>query len=1486
MRTPVKFARFFAVVIIFGALALAALITFWFVLGGRERVRAGIVSQLQPVFGDSFDIKEISLYPHSIVLHEVIYDPTPTLHVNVSVVSIRISPYALLSRRSSWQGAIEEIELHNPRLTVSPSSHDSLEANPGFKYVPYSLKKLSILKIIKRIRVIDGSISHFGFDRFLIDDLTGQIDLIEPTQSTLTLTADIPLLKDCSIKIDGRGDVTTGDFYSLLGLKIARLEDVDFRTVDKLEIGKGSMELQMEVWGGEDLKFAGLIRGDSIDVVYNDLVFLKDGAISGRMFGQCLDLNGTMSINGNPVVFTLSSDDLFHLNWKGNLKSQVDLAKFTQSLPAAPSITGSVAIEGSFTGQNEIWDGTLSLKSPAIGYSSLIFKQPNIDLIVKDGKIVTKTATAQIGRGSVELSGFTDITFDAISLDCRIEQQWLSTETPSWCKIDSPRLKGSFGVTLKEGIWFGGGEGGLFDKSDSIFVEIDANIQRDELLFDIKPANLKRGSVAFRYCPFEKTSIHLTGRDPHYLLKEIVNPKYLQEIWFQYGVQLDLEGSPQDIQGNMSIDGSNPLRSIGIDWNLKKYGNEWQGDLVSTIQLPGREQINGRATVKATNDYFKLLNGKLASGNRRELLSAKGSYSFAQRNFHDIFIKGEDLPIIEFAAMFIDGIESDLKTDVDFVVESTGENLTWDGTAEIAYPDSAEYTFEASGSLSPEKFTLNRALLSSRNDDSLFFKANGAYNFRTQSFDSLIVSLTQFDLSRTFDLFAPGMRGRFGGLVNARIDLSGNLKKPSITTDIHLTSGTLYGSPGYWANFSLEGSDGKYNAGHFNLGHNISALIGGSGFADLVNKQYRFSATSHNAEVGRLVKALSGIDLTLDGNGDISINADNSDPAKQITARIDMNSGTLSHIDFRRLSAQLSLSGMNSGIPTLHFDSLSVDWGDAIGTIKGELPLTAERSINMDVALEGRLTGFLPRITDSFSNPRGSGKITLNLGGDIRRLWLKSGSLTLNQAGFKVDQIIREVRNLNADFSLDSLGYFRINRFDFRIDDTPVKISNREADIESGEQPIEIYGYNLGILMVETAEEGFWIVIPGLMEKSWGGYLALSGIYGKSAFEFRGPSSKPYAIGKATLRNAIITYPPLHGSGQPSKFGSAVLDLLQRIHWDARVASGLSCRYYREISGLGELQAWEDIKNQVGGGLLNPGLKMFIDIRIDDNPVGLSFIGSIADTLKLSGELTSSQGSVEFLDLNFQIDKVGMQFNPAMLEPTIYGTAATTIVDSSGISREVRIRVGSGGSKLPLTAAPPDRASFSDLTLTFEDDQGHSQEQIMALLGYTPEMLPGKLSGLGGELFESATPLKKWQRGFERRLERWTGLDRITVQTNVAQNFLERQFNPVGDVNPNQMGSYWNLFYGSRVTLGKYILPNLYLSYTGALASQVETYSLTRLGIQHSWDANYRLTRISNNLVLNYRYEYNELALSQANSVMIRYSWVFNLQRQLAKVWK
>ncbi len=1470
-----KFGRIFAVLFALGMLAIFSLLVFWFFLGGRERVRSEIVSNLQPILGETFDIASISLYPHSVVFHDVTLDPAPTLHIHLKAASIRLSPYALLQGASDWQGAIEEIELIEPRLSIAtPDSVDTLASL--FAYKPYALKKLSLLTVISRIRVLNGSIARDKFERLLVDQITGQVELTDPRHATLNMTALMPYLEGTAIEVDGSGDVTTGDFFASLRSEIPELEELHFQNMpEDIEITKGNLFVELDVWGGADVRFNGEIIGDSIGAKIGDKIDLSGGKLSGKLFGQTLEVSGSVTANNNPLDFAILASDIFRGSWSSRVAARVDLATIPRSFPESPGMEGTIDVTGEANGRGRDWGGMVTLTSDAVSIAGIELRRPRGVLNIKNGLLTTEDFTADFGNGAIALSGEADPVTGDIDLQGDIQQSLDGLPR----LIAANRLSLAFGITRKEGVWFGGGEGGIFDSAGTCHARVGLSIRQNEFQFDIIPVGGKRGYIGVNYNPKDKTPLHITAREPQFLLQDIVKPGTMPDLVYEYSVKVDAEGTFSDIEGSFAAEGGDPTRGLEAWWSLSKSQEGWKGDARTTVKLPNRQVLKGIARLSLSERSFDLLQGSLRSETGEKVMEGRGRYLFADRRFDKVDVECEDLPIVELMRLVVDDVEPGLDAEADFKIKSEDGKISWGGVSRLVFPDSARYSFAADGRIEPNSLTVLDMSLLSATGDSVFFSASGSYNFSSGVLDSVVVSLTQFNSTRAIEIFAPQLKEKFGGVLNARLEVSGEFPILDVSTDIHLTSGLLFGEPGYWANIAVSGESGVFDLTGFNLGHLLMPLISGAGQFDAKEHKYKLTAAGENVEIKRLVQALSGVDLPLQGNGEIRINFDDAGEPGVARASVQMRSGSLANFEFRGLTAKLSLSGLKERDPVLHFDSLVVDWGDVIGTVNGELPFGAGRSIDMLFALNGRLTSFLPRLAGSFSNPKGSGRLHLRMGGDSKNPRLLSGEFLLNNGAFQLDQVIREVRKLEADVSLDSTGDVRINRFDFQIDSAPVRISNREADVSAGEEPITVYGYDLGVIRVETAADGFWIVVPGLMEPSWGGYLALKGIGKERRFEFRGPSYRPLGIGTASLHNAIITYPPFQRQGKPSRFAAAVLDLLKRIRWDARVTTDLGCRYFREVSGLGELPAWEEIKSQIGGGLLNPDLKIIVDLRVDDNPVGLSFNGSFNDTLRLSGELTSSQGSVEFLWSNFQVEKVGVQFNPALIDPVLYGTAATTVLDSSNISRQVRIRAGSGstGGKL-LSGENSQRAHFSDLTLLFEDDQGHSQEQILALLGYTPELLPGKLSELGGQFALSATPLKKWQRGLERRLEQWTGLDRVAVQTNLPQNFIERQFNPADNLNQQGGGSYWNLLYGSRVTLGKYVAPNLYLSYTGALASQAETYSKTRLGIQHSWDANYRLTRISNNLVLNYRYEYNELARSSVNSMSIRYGWVFDLQ--------
>ena len=1486
MNGQVKFTRIFAVIFTLGVLAVFSLLVFWFILGGKERLRTQIVTSLRPVLGQTFDIATYSLYPRSIVFQDVTLDPTRALHIDVKAVSIRISPYMLIQGVIDWEGAIEEIELIEPRFSLL--AIDSADGSPVLpSYQAYSFKKLAALKVIRRMLIRDGSISRTKLDRLIANKINGQLDLIDPTHAALNLRGEMPILEQTGIDVTGSGDVTTGEFYASFRLDIPFLDQLNLaRNSEQFRLESGRASCEVELWGGADLRYIGSFTGDSIAASYSEHLSISEGSISGSLFGQSAKLSGKMKVNSNPVEFTANVSDLFNRIWRGQLSSHLQLQSIREALPGSPALQGEVKVSAKLNGSGSNWGGDLEITSPKVIFEDVKLLESSANLVLENGGLRLEQFKSTVLGGELTLTGEADLKNGSIDVRGGYHAEWSEEDLPPWSSLGAPVFSSNFGLTRKEGVWFGGGSGELQDSAGVVRSSLEIELAHQELRVEVHSPTAQRSSLTFTYTPEGDVPLHLSGREPQYFLVDLIKPGYLPDRLFQYAFKLEAQGTLERIEGSLSAEGGTPVRGGEIGWLLNRSGKNWSGSISSDIRLPDRSRLVGFAKLRLADGTFELQKGTLRTESGEKVLEAELQYSIDEKKFENFGLKSESLPIVELLRLVYEGIEPGLNANADIEIVSEEQEFDWNGKIRVTYPDSARYLIESNGFFTENSISVRQATLSSLEADTVFMSASGSFDVGQNTFDSVVVSLSQFSVERAIEVFIPRLKGRFGGVLNARIDLSGNLQSPSLYADFHLIGSTLYGDPGYWANITATGSNGDLEIGNFVIGYGLKSLLTGRGKLGLSTKSFWLEAMNNQCDVGRLVKAMSGLNIPIKGNGDVFIYLDDKG-LKQGQAKLEMRNGSLGGLPFRSLNTWLSLSGLNQNEPVLGFDTMRVEWDHVIGSVSGELPLTSRRSIDMAITLEGQMAGFLPNIYHGFSNPSGSGRIDLKLGGDIHHPKLKSGQFQYHNGGFLFDQVFREVRHLEADLSLDSTGWVSINRFDFQIDETPITITNRRPDPPLVEKSMIIYGYDLGVLQLRTADEGFWIVIPGLMEKTWGGYLAFSGVDRVGPFEMSGPADKPHATGEVNLRNAIVTYPLLHVDGKPSKFVKALLTWLMNIQWNATLVPEFGCRYFREVSGLGELRGWGDIKNQIGGGLLDPDLKIIVDLQVDDNPMGLHFDGSIKESLKLSGELTSVQGSIEFLDLDFQVEKVGIQFNPAMIDPTLYGTASTTVLDSAGIERQVRIRIGSTQSDAErLSGENSDRAYFSDLTLTFEDDQGHSQEQVLVLLGYTPEQLPGKLSGLGGQFVESATPLKKWQRGFERILEQWTGLDRIAVQTNVAQNLIERQFNPIGTVNQQEAGSYWNLFYGSRVTLGKYVMPNLYLSYTGALASQTETYEQTRLGIQHSWDANYRLTRISNNLVLNYKFEYNELAQSSINSTSIRYGWVFDLRSQIAKVWK
>jgi len=247
--------------------------------------------------------------------------------------------------------------------------------------------------------------------------------------------------------------------------------------------------------------------------------------------------------------------------------------------------------------------------------------------------------------------------------------------------------------------------------------------------------------------------------------------------------------------------------------------------------------------------------------------------------------------------------------------------------------------------------------------------------------------------------------------------------------------------------------------------------------------------------------------------------------------------------------------------------------------------------------------------------------------------------------------------------------------------------------------------------------------------------------------------------------------------------------------------------------------------------------------------------------------------------------------------PVVSGRAVTYTVEESAdpnaprYSRELYLTLYVID---PVTGQRTTRGRWGDFTFVLEDQEGSSQEQVLNALGYQAGSLTKRATAIGAGGLERAL-IRRWLRPIERDIARVLGLDLVRFDPSIASYLIRDNaigLDSLGLGSASQMRS-------SSVKLGKYVLPNLFVSYTGQLGSDpFERYSATgivptsRIAFLQSWDVEYRVRPISPNLVLQGGWEYDNLAPDEAGkrnnrSIRLKYTLVYDMTKvSMAKLWR
>ncbi len=587
-----------------------------------------------------------------------------------------------------------------------------------------------------------------------------------------------------------------------------------------------------------------------------------------------------------------------------------------------------------------------------------------------------------------------------------------------------------------------------------------------------------------------------------------------------------------------------------------------------------------------------------------------------------------------------------------------------------------------------------------------------------------------------------------------------------------------------------------------------------------------------------------------DMNYHLSVRGTTQQPA--ITGTASMKNGIIKGREFTDLDvtfrdsipSDASLFRVNRHI--FHIQNLTYrDRRNYVVEISGMIPADPNSVMDLKFKGEGNILAELPAFLDYFQKPVCLGELSLALSGSRENPKIVSAKIQIYNGSIQFASVIPPLYDLKADIELEEGEQFvRIRNLEGRLEERQVRIYNVEnAVTEKGPLApweFEDFGINFGVLILETDPRGIPLSIPGMMNPGDIGYFATAGKVNSEKFYFAGPVENPEVRGKITLRDSRVTFPFLEIPGETAQEEeSKVLDFLMNLNWDIASKAGTGNRYFVDIPAI------------IG--------QVYLDLNIDNVSEGLEFTGKLSDeSFRVTGSIESTRGRVDYLDMNFRVERFGAIFNTFELFPEVYGRAWTTVRDSTDFPRDIYLVLYAVD---PETNQEVSRGRWEDFRFKLVSSDptiGETQENVLSYLGYSVDNISSKAGDIGMTLTDNLL-IRPLVRPLERRMERGLGLDYVRLSLQVTSNLFYYGLQPQWKFLPE--ASYGRLNYGttfdpallllqsSEITLGKYLLKDFYFSYSGQLVS---VYDEPKFGLNHRIGLEYRLLQ---NLLLEFEYD-------------------------------
>ena len=577
---------------------------------------------------------------------------------------------------------------------------------------------------------------------------------------------------------------------------------------------------------------------------------------------------------------------------------------------------------------------------------------------------------------------------------------------------------------------------------------------------------------------------------------------------------------------------------------------------------------------------------------------------------------------------------------------------------------------------------------------------------------------------------------------------------------------------------------------------------------------------------------------------DLAVSGTQSRP--KIKGRVGLKDGDIYGIPFDEFEIKLGDSFQSGqGVLVDSFRLSRFDEYQILG--RGFYPFAVSDSMQFEMTGDGNLLVLLSDISDFVQSPFADCSLNFSLSGTPQSPMVEHAEIKLKNGKANFKNVIPPVTDISSQISFESennyvdLQYLKgkMGNSPFLIQNTPVSRITSEREIEN--MTIPGPDLNLGVLIVESPQEPVPLNIQGLMEPGDFGQLRFAGFNPDEKMYIAAYDDGYILRGMIFLSHSQIMLPFYERENSNRRRG--VNQFLENLFWDVKVIPMENNWFTRNYPGAID--------------------EVYVNIMLDENFGGLEFTGRIADeTFRINGELRSTSGFVEYLDMSFMVEQFGVQFDRSSMIPVTYGRAKTTVTDSLGITSNIYLTLQTVDTTVTqdafdeLARQESSRGRFNKIRFKLTSDNpniGTSEAQIMSSLGYSASNLQNSaLSALG---YSTDNILfRPLFRPLERELEKTLGLDYVRFSSQLTRNILNYNLNNNVVLNDRLL-----LLESTRVIVGKYLANRFFLQYTGQIESGIGyRYREKDLGLHHTLGLEFRL---SPQVLLELEYDYDSLML-------------------------